>query len=79
MVILYEICLNRSVVELNRFVSAVAKIIGPEDFNKLLRRMIRMMGNTKCGDDLCSDWLMTKLYELYQAIGSGNEDPEEEL
>lgn len=29
-----------------------------------------MMGDSKCGKDLCSDWLMTNLYELYKAFGT---------
>jgi hypothetical protein len=74
MIILYSIALSQDVVELNRFVVVTSKIIGPEDFNKLLRRVMRMMGTNKCGGDTsCSDWLMTKLYELYEALGT---DPE---
>jgi hypothetical protein len=57
-------------MELNRLVRTISKVIGPEDFNKLVRRVIRMMGDTKCGEDLCSDWLMTQLYELYSAFGT---------
>jgi hypothetical protein len=70
MVILYSITLSRDVMELNRLVRMISKVIGPEDFNKLVRRVIRMMGDTKCGEDLCSDWLMTQLYELYSAFGT---------
>jgi len=70
MVILYSITLSRDVMELNRLVRMISKVIGPDDFNKLVRRVIRMMGDTKCGEDLCSDWLMTQLYELYSAFGT---------
>lgn len=70
MLILYDIALSSDVLELNRFVKMISKVIGPEDFNKLVRRVIRMMGETKCGQDLCSDWLMTQLYELYSAFGT---------
>lgn len=27
------------------------------------------MNDAKCGDELCSDWIMTNLYELYNALG----------
>lgn len=70
MMILYQISKQRDFVELGRFVRYSAEIIGPSDFNQMLRSLIRMMGNTKCGDELCSDWLMTQLYELYTAIGA---------
>jgi len=70
MVILYEISLNRDHEELKRFVKLISLVIDPEDFNKLLRRTIRMMGNSKCGRDLCSDWIMTKLYDQYTSAGA---------
>lgn len=70
-VILYDISLKSDIVELNRFVIATAKVIGPEDFNRLTRRVSRMLGeykNEKTGM-LCSDWLMNSLYELYKSMG----------
>lgn len=70
MVVLYAISINQNIVELNRFIAVVSRIIGPEDFNHLLRRTIKMMGDSKCGDILCSDWLMTKLFDLYNTLGS---------
>jgi hypothetical protein len=69
MVVLYEIARRRDFFELSRFVKLSAEVIGPEDFNLLLRAVIKIMGNAKCGPDLCSDWLMTNLYELYTAFG----------
>jgi hypothetical protein len=68
MVVIFEICKKEDFASLHRFVNVVASSIGPEDFNKLLRRVMKMMGNEKCGKDLCSDWLMTKLYELYKSF-----------
>lgn len=68
--ILYQISLNRNIFELNRFMVMSATVIGPEDFNRLLRRVVRMMGDSKCGEELCSDWLMTNLYQLYMMMGS---------
>jgi len=70
MVILCSISTGQNVVELNRFVVAASRLIGPEDFNHLLRRTVKMMGDSKCGDILCSDWLMTKLFDLYNTLGS---------
>lgn len=69
MVVLYTISKKRDVFELSRFVKLSSETIGPEDFNLLLRAVVKMMGNAKCGPELCSDWLMTGLYELYTAFG----------
>lgn len=69
MAVLYEVARRRDCFELSRFVKLSATEMGPEDFNLLLRSVVRMMGNTKCGPELCSDWLMTNLYELYTAFG----------
>jgi hypothetical protein len=69
MLILYEIASTRDFVELGRFVHFSSEIIGPSDFNLLLRSLVKMMNGSKCGDELCSDWIMTNLYELYTALG----------
>lgn len=68
-VILYKICTDEDIVALNRFVTVTARIIGEEDFSKLLRRTVKMMGEQKCGEVLCSDWVMTKLFDLYKVLG----------
>jgi hypothetical protein len=70
MLILYEISKARDFIELSRFVKLVAEVIGPADFNLLLRSTVKLMGVHRCGRDMCSDWLMTQLYELYQAFGT---------
>lgn len=68
MLIAFQISKDEDFPSLHRFVAVCAKEMGPEDFNKLLRRTIKFMGDEKCGDDLCSDWLMGKLYELYESF-----------
>lgn len=70
MVILCTISKNQNIVELNRFVVVVSRLIGPDDFNQLLRRTVKMMGDRKCGDLQCSDWIMTKLFDLYNSLGA---------
>jgi hypothetical protein len=65
MVILHAIARAEDVSELNRYVKFVARVMSPDDFNKLIRRVTRMMG-----DNPCSDWLMTNLYELYKVYGT---------
>jgi hypothetical protein len=70
MVVLYKIVKNGEVSELSRYLKFVSKVISPEDFNILVRRVTRMMGTDRCRRDLCSDWLMTSLYELYRSYGT---------
>jgi hypothetical protein len=65
MVILYRISLDKDIVALNRFVATCSRMMGPDDFNKLLRAVIKMVGN----DVSSSDWVMTKLYEIYTSYG----------
>jgi hypothetical protein len=70
MVILYRVAKNGEVGELSRYLKHVSRVISPEDFNNLVRRVVRMMGTDRCGESLCSDWLMTSLYELYKEYGT---------
>lgn len=65
MVILYAISSRKDIIELNRFIIIVAKIIGPDDFNRMLRIVVKMLESNVS----CSDWLMTKLYEIYTSHG----------
>jgi hypothetical protein len=70
-VILYSVCLKSDIVELSRFIAATSKVIGPEDFNRLTRRVCKMLGNSQNEENkmLCSEWLMNSLYELYKSMG----------
>lgn len=74
MLILYQITLDKEATELSRYLKHVSKVISPDDFNNLVRRVVRMMSYEKCGESLCSDWLMTNLYELYNSYGTEPED-----
>jgi hypothetical protein len=71
-VILYAISLKGDITELNRFVISTSKVIDSEDFNKLVRRVSKMLGGKQLpgGGDMCSDWLLGSLYELYRGIGA---------
>ena len=68
-VVLYSIAARGDITELNRFVIASAKIIESEDFSKLVKRVSKMLGNKSLNGVLCSDWLLTSLYELYRSTG----------
>ncbi len=72
--ILYAVCLKADITELNRFVVSTSKVIDSEDFNKLVRRVSKMLGKKQIlnGEVFCSDWLVNSLYELYQGMGVAN-------
>jgi hypothetical protein len=72
--ILYVICTKADITELNRFVISTSKVIDSEDFNKLVRRVSKMLGKKQIlnGEIFCSDWLVNSLYELYQGMGITN-------
>lgn len=69
-ILLYSISVNENLVQLNKFVTVTSRIIGPDDFNKLIRQVVKLMGDRRCGQQQCSDWLMTKLFDLYKVLGS---------
>lgn len=68
-IVLYSIAAKGDITELNRFVIASAKIIESEDFSKLVKRVSKMLGDRAVNNVLCSDWLLTSLYELYRSTG----------
>lgn len=70
-VILYSISMRGDITELNRFVIASSKFIESEDFSNLVKRVSKMLGNNVMKDKntLCSDWLLTSLFELYKSTG----------
>lgn len=68
-IVLYSIAAKGDITELNRFVVASAKVIESEDFGKLVKRVSKMLGDRSTNGTLCSDWLLTSLFDLYRSTG----------
>lgn len=64
--ILCSICLKQDISELKAFVSVNARYVDTNDFNKILRKSIRILEARRCGTVSCPDWLMNELFQLYK-------------
>lgn len=64
--ILCSICLRRDVSELKSFISVSARYVDTNDFNKILRKSMRILEYKRCGTMSCPDWLMNELFQLYK-------------
>ena len=65
-VILCSICMKQDVVELKAFVKVNARYVDTNDFNKILRKSMKLMENKRCGTASCPDWLMNELFYFYK-------------
>ena len=64
--ILCSICLNQDTTELKLFIRVNARYVDTSDFNKILRKAIKILEFKRCGTASCSDWLMNELFQLYK-------------
>lgn len=64
--ILCSICLKQDVSELKTFVGVSARYVETNDFNKLLRKTIKILETKRCGKISCPDWLMNELFRFYK-------------
>ena len=64
--ILCSICLKQDTEELRRFIKINALHVDTNDFNKILRKVIKLLEPKRCGDTACPDWLMNELFKLYK-------------
>lgn len=64
--ILCSICLRRDILELKAFISVNARYVDTADFNKILRKSMKILELRRCGTMSCPDWLMNELFQLYK-------------
>lgn len=64
--ILCSICLRRDISELKAFISVNARYVDTADFNKILRKSMKILELRRCGTMACPDWLMNELFQLYK-------------
>jgi hypothetical protein len=65
--ILCSICLKQDVPELKLFIKVSARHVDTNDFNKILRKAIKILEVKRCGSISCPDWLMNELFQLYKS------------
>lgn len=52
---------------LSKYMHIVSRRLETEEFNRILRRTMRIMGDkTSSGGKMCQDWLMGELFTLYK-------------
>lgn len=64
--ILCSICLRGDISELKAFISVNARYVDTTDFNKILRKSMKILELRRCGTAACPDWLMNELFQLYK-------------
>ena len=64
--ILCSICLKQDIAELKLFVKVSSRYVDTNDFNKILRKSMKMLESKRCGTISCPDWLMNELFRLYK-------------
>lgn len=65
-IILCSICLGEDKEELSTFIKVCSMYVTTEDFNKILRKSMKLLEFKKCGNNSCPDWLMNELFRLYK-------------
>lgn len=64
--ILCSICIHQNQNELKSFVKVCARYVDTNDFNKILRKSMKILELKRCGTSSCPDWLMNELFLLYK-------------
>lgn len=64
--ILCSICLKQDVGELKSFIKVSSRHVDTNDFNKILRKSMKILEFKTCGTSSCPDWLMNELFQLYK-------------
>lgn len=65
--ILCSIVVNKDIEKLKGFVKICSRHVTDPDFNKIMRKALKILETQKCGADSCPDWLMNNLFDLYKS------------
>lgn len=64
--ILCSITVKQDQTRLKEFVQVCSHYVTDTDFNKIMRKALKILEMQKCGAESCPDWLMNNLFELYR-------------
>jgi hypothetical protein len=64
--ILCSIAINKNYAGLRDLVQVCSYFVTDNDFNKIMRKSLKILESQKCGTESCTDWLMNSLFELYK-------------
>ena len=64
--ILCSITINQNAAQLKEFIKICSHYVTDSDFNKIMRKALKILDLQKCGRVNCPDWLMNNLFDLYK-------------
>lgn len=64
--ILCSITVKQNISELKEFIQVCSYYVTDSDFNKIMRKALKILEGQRCGVESCPDWLMNNLFELYR-------------
>ena len=64
--ILCSISVEQDRGKLKEFIKVCSHFVTDSDFNKIMRKSLKILEHQSCGQVSCPDWLMNNLFELYK-------------
>jgi len=64
--ILCSVSVSQDAIRLKEFVKICSHYVTDSDFNKIMRKALKILELQKCGRESCPDWLMNNLFQLYK-------------
>lgn len=64
--VLCTISIDQDSRRLTKFVTTNSIYVTTEDFNKILRKSMKILEPRTCGRTSCCDWLVNELFKLYK-------------
>ena len=65
--ILCSIVVQKNHTKLKEFVQVCSHHVTDPDFNKIMRKSLKILEFQSCGSESCPDWLMNNLFDLYKS------------
>jgi len=64
--LLCKICRDQDSIMLSQYMHIVSRGVETDEFNKILRKSMKIMENKSYNSQSCQDWLMNELFTLYR-------------
>lgn len=64
--ILCDICIKQDRFLLSRYVYIVSRNLENDEFDRVLRKSMKVLEKYKIGDISCQDWLINELFSIYK-------------
>lgn len=64
--ILCDICIKQDRFLLSRYVYIISRNLENEEFDRVLRKSMKVLESYRIGDISCQDWLINELFSIYK-------------